>query len=231
MKQIGERCCASPALREPPAGRPWPLLLLAAALALGACGEIPDSVNPFVKEEKAASETTVDTSKVPGEDADYPNLASVPERPPPKLDQAQRTRIVEGLVADRANARYTQAGDLKGQPPGNVRQVGALTSPDSSRLATVHFAPGSADLSAEAVAVLEQLAVGLRARGLRVRVVGQAEAGDASEEGVAASQRLSAERAQAVAIELMRQGVRRDDIAITAQPTGDDRAEILIDSG
>lgn len=231
MKQIGDRCCATPARRGAPARRPWPPLVLAAALALGACGEIPDSVNPFVKEKPPVSETTIDTSKVPGEDAGYPSLATVPERPEPNLDQAQRARIVEGLVADRENARYTQPGNLEGQPPGKVRQVGKLSGPGEGRLAIVHFAPGSAELSTEAVAVLEQLAVGLRARGQRVRVVGQAEAGDASAEGVAASQRLSAERAQAVAIELMRQGVRRDDIALSAEPAGDDQAEILVDNG
>lgn len=41
------------------------------------------------------------------ESSGYPKLQSVPPRPEPTLDTAARQRVVEGLVADRAYARYT----------------------------------------------------------------------------------------------------------------------------
>ncbi len=48
--------------------------------------------------------------------APFPNLAEVPDRPPPVTVPSVRRRITEGLAADRSNARYTaEAIRLQGQ--------------------------------------------------------------------------------------------------------------------
>ncbi len=48
--------------------------------------------------------------------APFPNLAEVPDRPPPVTMPSVRQRITEGLAADRSNARYTaEAIRLQGQ--------------------------------------------------------------------------------------------------------------------
>jgi len=80
------------------------------ALALGACSG--DSPQP-------STVTTQDTSSQP-----YPNLASVPDKPPPVSPEEIRASTAEGLAADRANAQYTGSLTADGtaqpaaQPPG-----------------------------------------------------------------------------------------------------------------
>lgn len=76
---------------------------------LGGCGELLDSVPP---RPAAIDDPTVAA-------APYPRLAEVPERPRLSYSQEQRRTIVEGLVADRDNARH-QGDALRqatGQPP------------------------------------------------------------------------------------------------------------------
>jgi outer membrane protein OmpA-like peptidoglycan-associated protein len=38
---------------------------------------------------------------------DFPNLASVPDEPPPSTPKVEREKLIQGLQADRANAEYT----------------------------------------------------------------------------------------------------------------------------
>lgn len=38
---------------------------------------------------------------------DFPNLASVPDEPPPSTPKVEREALIQGLQADRANAEYT----------------------------------------------------------------------------------------------------------------------------
>jgi outer membrane protein OmpA-like peptidoglycan-associated protein len=38
---------------------------------------------------------------------DFPNLASVPDEPPPSTPKVERETLIQGLQADRANAEYT----------------------------------------------------------------------------------------------------------------------------
>jgi outer membrane protein OmpA-like peptidoglycan-associated protein len=73
--------------------------LLALPFLVGGCGEVLENVppRPAAIEDPAVAE------------ADFPSLASVPARPQLSYTLEQRREIAEGLVADRANARY--AGD------------------------------------------------------------------------------------------------------------------------
>lgn len=77
--------------------RPWAWALPAClALALAACG--------------GASRSGDDDSVIQGraaEDEDYPNLSRVPGEVPRPTPESLRKELIEGLAADRANARYT----------------------------------------------------------------------------------------------------------------------------
>ena len=95
--------------------RGWRRSLLAAtlplALALGACS----SDEP----PQPTTVATQDTSNQP-----YPNLATVPDKPPPVSPEEIRANTAAGLSADRANAKYanTLTADATAvpaaQPPG-----------------------------------------------------------------------------------------------------------------
>jgi len=85
----------------------------AAALVLGvtACSSLPDEVNPaeWFGEDKPKDTAAVGGSaeEVPGAESDFPNLASVPPKPEAMTTLEERQDIAEGLVADRARAKYS----------------------------------------------------------------------------------------------------------------------------
>ena len=93
---------------------------VAALLALlGGCSSTPDWANPVewyrgasdavFGSDEAESETAkpaASAQKTPGADRDFPNLASVPERPRAPTE-AERDQMARSLAADRANARYS----------------------------------------------------------------------------------------------------------------------------
>jgi outer membrane protein OmpA-like peptidoglycan-associated protein len=133
---------------------------LTALLALGGCSSIPDYANPV-----SWYEGTVDTvggwfsdddaprieqgtASDPGGDTrdQYPNLASVPERPT-ATGAEEAAAIREGLVADRSNARYSEASVAPtGYPPvapPPPRTVPA-TAADSTTAATTTAATTTA---------------------------------------------------------------------------------------
>jgi len=238
-------------------GRAWRGAMLAAGavLFLAGCNTIPDSLNPFSKA-KPAEKTVLDTSKVPGQDKQFPALSSVPKKPAPVLSAAQRKDVVEGLIADRDNARHTdgtgqggaakdgEAPKIQAQPRAPVKELSTSAAPAANavKITTVAFPAGSATLPAQAKTILAQVAVALKSRGGKLRILGHASGKTGSaggEMGPAQKLRLSADRAKAVADELMRNGVRRSDIAESAladtrppakdapdRRLGDDRAEI-----
>jgi outer membrane protein OmpA-like peptidoglycan-associated protein len=81
--------------------------LLAATLLLGGCSG-GASLNPVDWWHGLEGGRIAEARPPPpNADAPYPNLASVPAKPPPP-DQAMHARVASGLVADRSNAQYTQ---------------------------------------------------------------------------------------------------------------------------
>ena len=109
-----------PPSRRARAGRARPpvgiAVSLAVALALAGCAWLPDWADPV-----AAYRAVVGDDLPPARDdgeppvaeageASFPNLGSVPDRAPATSSAAERRRIVEGLVADRRNARHAGAG-------------------------------------------------------------------------------------------------------------------------
>ena len=93
------------------------VVVIAALLLLPAC-----SAGDWFSEDTPEPETV----SSPSGDENYPNLASVPDRPPRPTPEEMRDSLAEGLRADRANARYsgqtltgtnTAAPDAAAPPP------------------------------------------------------------------------------------------------------------------
>ncbi len=236
---------------------PHSRLPLIAALLLGFSGlaacdtVVPDRLNPFAKEAAAEPETPIDTSKVPGEDEPTPNLASVPDRPAPSFSADQRKALVQGLVADRENAVYTD-----GSGPGRAAKSGEapeVTSAkrasvaaqdiapaaggEAARLGTIVFPAGSVELPTYAANIIGEIAQAHKSDGGKLKIIGHAGAQpQPDEDDQAVRMQLAAGRAQAVAIALMQNGVPRDSLVTTAKPngviaedTGGARADIYLD--
>jgi outer membrane protein OmpA-like peptidoglycan-associated protein len=79
----------------------------ALCLVLGGCSS---------DEQKSAAESSAPAQPSDGET--FPNLASVPDQPPPSTPKVEREKLVQGLLADRANAEYT--GENLGEETANV---------------------------------------------------------------------------------------------------------------
>ena len=76
-------------------------------------------------------EGTTSTETVAREPAGYPSLHTVPLRPQLSYTVEQRRAIVDGLIADRENARYTSEvvryrTGLSSMPPPDPRELAAL---------------------------------------------------------------------------------------------------------
>ncbi len=67
-------------------------------------------------EQKSTTESSASAKASEGET--FPNLASVPDQPPPSTPKVERDKLVQGLLADRANAEYT--GESLGEDTTNV---------------------------------------------------------------------------------------------------------------
>ena len=100
----------------------WSVSGLVLVAILGGCSIVPDWADPtdwsyrwanpvnwyegvFGDDDSELTVTTV--SSVPGEDDDFPNLSSVPDRPIILETSEERATVAEGLIADREQARYT----------------------------------------------------------------------------------------------------------------------------
>lgn len=227
-------------------GRAVRSLSAAAAVMLIGCGAVPDRVNPFAEPKPVEQGSILDTSKVPGGEDPFPNLADVPDRPSYRLTEEQRQRTVEGLVADRDNASLSDRPVVGPEAEAAAAKAAALKQrievepvpPFGSKLATIGFAAGSADLPPDAIEVIWRVAEAHKASGGRVRIVGHATGGGGPD--VVA---LSAERARVIAEELVRRGVSslvietdaRGDTEPVAPSSpdagvGPDRAEIFLEA-
>ena len=85
---------------------------VAVMFLLAGCSSVPDWADPT---EWFGSDTTSESAesaktpagKTPGEGKDYPNLASVPERPKAPTEE-ERKQLTDSLTADRENAEYSE---------------------------------------------------------------------------------------------------------------------------
>lgn len=109
-----------------PVGFSRRVIPVVAILALSGCSDL--DVFGLFEDDTTASQTAADagvrsradTEQAKAEDGDTPSLRNVPLRPAPG-SSAVRNRVVEGLISDRDNARYTdEAIRLQGSTRATV---------------------------------------------------------------------------------------------------------------
>ena len=145
--------------------------------------------------------------------ADYPNLASVPDGPPETTPRQQRSEILAALKEDRGAAGLA-GGPRSSGTAGAARQ----------HVADIYFAQASARLDTQDREVLRSVAELSRSRGGRLRIVGHSSQEVASQEveGAADLQRsltnfqISLARARGVAEALERLGVDSKQLLVEA---------------
>jgi outer membrane protein OmpA-like peptidoglycan-associated protein len=140
----------------------------AAALLLGGCSWLPNALNPIEwyrdvtgassHDDETGSERNKQNLEAGGKQP-YPNLGSVPKPPDTALSTAERERLQKGLVADRANARYSDeelrqgrtVPPLPGEAPAAARAAAASgTAPEAPAAGAAPNAPsGGATASGE----------------------------------------------------------------------------------
>lgn len=137
---------------------------IAALVLLAGCSSVPDALNPVEWYEGTTDtvggwfsddEPTTADGSAPAA-GDFPNLASVPQRPTPSTTAAERAQIQQGLIADRNNARYTDSADASApaDPPRRLStaQPTAPSSTAPSSTAAIAAPTASADSVARATA-------------------------------------------------------------------------------
>ncbi len=83
-----------------------PAVRVVLALLLSGCASLPGSLNPVSWwHDLQGGKIAEERPPPPGADQPYPNLATVPPKPPP-ADLAAMTNLSNGLIADRANAQH-----------------------------------------------------------------------------------------------------------------------------
>ncbi len=97
-------------------------VLVGAAMlfGLGGCSMIPDWANPgslydSVFDDETSPSGLSSDAAAPGEEEDFPDLSSVPERPSEASSPEEIEGVRDGLIADRDSARYTDE-DLRAGP-------------------------------------------------------------------------------------------------------------------
>lgn len=112
-----------------------PAALLALMLGAGllqACEsyrEIADAADPtewFAEDEPPPEGAQREDKPVPGEDEDYPELSSVPEKPPEPEIKSRFEELRSGLISDRENARYSDEAIRRTPPPDRARADAAM---------------------------------------------------------------------------------------------------------
>jgi outer membrane protein OmpA-like peptidoglycan-associated protein len=106
-----------------PAGRALVPAGLALLVTLGACNPVATlrDLSGASKNDPNPATTPNTKNLAAGEAAPYPNLATVPSPPTREMTSAELQRLTQSLVADRANAKYTdqrlRAGSAAAEPP------------------------------------------------------------------------------------------------------------------
>lgn len=114
---------------------------LTAVMLIAGCSSVPDAMNPVewyrgtIDALSGGEEEQAEEQAVPGEDDEFPNLASVPDRP------STDAEVGEGLVADPNAPKYADSIQLQGDDDGSGVAVSeppaAATKPSQPSIETV----------------------------------------------------------------------------------------------
>lgn len=202
-------------------------LIVAAPIAVAGCssksGAKQDAKAPAAVAGKAKSETKKaepEVKKVGRGSRKFPNLSTVPGRPKTTTPE-QRLEIEEGLLADRARARHSDATPPWARPKtasnptatGGEGQAPAVMTVMGRRLATIRFPVGSARLPPGAAGLMRQIAALQKRFNARVVAVGHTSRRKRNNDqgkDQAAKTALSLARANSVVSMLSRMGVKQD---------------------
>ena len=114
---------------------------LALLVALGACSPVATwrHLTGVSKNDPDPATTPNTKNLAAGAASPYPNLATVPPPPTQELTEADLRRLTQSLVADRANAKYTdqelRAGSVAAGPPPVQAAPAAGAAPTAVTLA------------------------------------------------------------------------------------------------
>ncbi len=190
----------------------WSRTLLAGCLGLGlvACGagegiSTSDQLTGNIPRPQSVTDARAEL-----EGAEFPNLASVPDRPPAFTPPEERSRVMSALEADRLAA---------GQGPGPRGPDGGGTNARRQHVADIFFPQASARLDTQDQEVLRSVAELFWARGGNLHVVGHSSEEVAGLSGLEQSLtdfQISLDRARGVAAELERLGVAPDRLLVEA---------------
>jgi len=152
------------------------LAVLALLLGLGACNPVETWRDwTGASQNDPDPDTTPNTKNLAaGETADYPNLATVPPPPIRAMTAADREKLTQSLIADRANARYTDEQLRAGfssasaaplpppassaNEPGSTQPEPAGSTPNSSLGVSAAIEPGGKEPAPAAAAPQPSLA-------------------------------------------------------------------------
>lgn len=105
-------------VRQATTGRVGALMISVALVpALVGCSSVPDAINPVAwydgvfSDDEDEDVDAAQAENIPGEEGDFPNLASVPDRPQARADGT----VAEGLIADPNRPKYAPAIRRQGE--------------------------------------------------------------------------------------------------------------------
>ncbi len=118
------------------------IVAMMAALGLGGCSSVPNALNPIewyrdimgLADDDSMGAGQNEQNLQEGSKEPYPNLGSVPAPPDTALSSVDRDKLVDSLVADRNNAKYSndnlQAGRaaVTAPPPAPPGSAAARTA-------------------------------------------------------------------------------------------------------
>lgn len=137
-------------------------VLMLVGWGLGGCSSVPDYANPIEWYRDLSGVSKNDTQDTgqrnqqnlqAGGAAPYPNLGTVPQTPDQAMSTIDREALQKGLVADRANARYSDeelrqghsVPPLPGQPPTQTADAqGAAATPGAAAASGTAAVPAQA---------------------------------------------------------------------------------------
>ncbi|MGB8181250.1 MAG: OmpA family protein [Stellaceae bacterium] len=122
------------------------------ALPLAGCDHVPDAVNPVAWYRDASGAAKADAQDTnqrnqqnleAGSKQPYPNLASVPGAPTGATSTIDRDKLVQGLVADRTNAKYSSDQLQAGSQLASIAPPPPARTNTSAVAATAAHSPPS----------------------------------------------------------------------------------------
>ncbi len=192
----------------------WRRSLLAVCLGLGlaACGAGKGLSTSDQLAGNIPRPQSVTDARTELDEAEFPNLATVPDRPPEFTPFEERSQIMSALEADRLAAS-------RGVAPRSSGEGGAANS-QRQHIADIFFAQASTRLDIQDQEVLRSVAGLLWTRGGHLHVVGHSSEEVAGLPGLEQSLtnfEISLDRARRVAEELERLGVASDRLLVEAR--------------